>query len=285
MGILDYFKGLGLIHVSKVDNVDTNNYIQFLDYIDVVKDVKLGGEITPSKKIIMDDLQDDGFIDPLVRMEYTSLEKEVEMPVISMSLVLNKILVEFKEVELSVKAEEDPSFVVAKHLEREIISKIKEFALETKEAFNKENEKLSTYVEQSGDIIQRKLISKVLSLSNMIAAKGRRGPGTFVIASKKIIDLMSDYNGGFLYKKEVYNITGLTYFVCDELENEVIVGRCGEPDTESSIRLVSNDEALEKNILFNSTDISGIKIKYALETVSPSVKNNYVSFTYVPLEK
>lgn len=272
MGILDSIKGLEIIQVSEVDNLSENHYVQYLDFIDVVKDITVGGK--PKDPLFVETLLDDGFIDKETSSAMKrGSDEEFNMPVMSLSLALHKVLVEFKTENIELKDAGEPHAAVYYHLVKNIVSTIKELALISKNEMN-----VTDYKIEEGDDFRRKLVSKILLCSNMIQSRSRRGPGSFVLAKREYIEAASAYKPNtYLYPLEFHPIANLKMFVCDDLGDEIIVGRCGTKE-EPGIRLISNADALEKDLTFNETDISGINIKYALGAFSPNDKQNYLSF-------
>lgn len=283
MGALDIIKSLNLIQVSNIEDLNEHRFLQYLDYVDVVKDIKIGGTYKDyPKSVYVDDLLEDGFIDPETSKKLKTEEsEEMEIPMVSLSLVLRKVLLEFKDEHVDLSAGEDPQNVVVDFLLKKSIAKIKELAAISKIEFdNSIKDKESTLDSKiEGDNLSAKIISKILRATNIIARRTRRGPGTFVIAKREYLDEISKYKPQrFLYPLEFNtNISNLKMLVCDELGDEIIVGRSGSSE-EAGIRLTSNDESLEKNLTFNETDISGVNIRYALDSYGPQSHLNYISF-------
>lgn len=90
--------------------------------------------------------------------------------------------------------------------------------------------------------LQRRLLTKVLACSNMIAQRGRRGPATFAVCSGKISTALQDcagfvaypmmntinQNGGSLYP--VGTIAGVTIYTdpnMDWTDDRILIGRKG----------------------------------------------------------
>ena len=90
--------------------------------------------------------------------------------------------------------------------------------------------------------LQRRLLTKVLACSNMIAQRGRRGPATFAVCSGKISTALQDcagfvaypmmntinQNGGSLYP--VGQIAGVTIYTdpnMDWTDDRILIGRKG----------------------------------------------------------
>lgn len=312
MGALDAIKSLEIVQVSEVDNLDQNHYVQYLEYVDVVKDVKLTKPSTPGQSVYVDDLLDDGFIDPSTHSKIKHGEQgEAEIPMVSLSLVLQKVIVDFQDEKVETSPGEDPQTAVVDFLLKKIILKIRELAAINKAELEKQyNSSLNNWlteetpdqkflgtVEQRtelldykfkeeekaenvfGGILRRKLISKILRASNTIATRTRIGPGTFVIAKREYIDSISKYSPNrYLYPLEFQTtVSNMKMLVCDDLGDEVIVGRLGTTE-EAGIKLISNNDSLEKNLTFNETDISGVNIRYALDSYGPKSYANYMSF-------
>jgi len=289
MGALDAIKSLDIIQVSEVENLQQNHYVQYLEYVDVVKDVKLGKPSTPGQSVYVDDLLDDGFIDPATHEQIKYGEQgQVEIPMVSLSLVLQKVIVDFSDEKVETNAGEDPQTAVIDFLLKKVVLKIKELAAINKAEFEKESPSLDYKFkeEESGDhenvfggLFRRKLISKIVRAASVIAVRTRIGPGTFIIAKREYIDAISKYSPTrYLYPLEFQTtISNMKMLVCDDLGDEVLVGRLGTSE-EAGIKLISNNEALEKNLIFNETDISGISIRYALDSYGPKSYVNYMSF-------
>lgn len=331
MGILSTIKELGLVRVQDVKSTYENHYIQYLDYVLVNPGIKF--DINPATGVqtgldkeklvndglisispeIPDEVKD--YLNPAEEAtsdvkdylnpsgEFRTLADQLDSPAISqLSLVLNKVLVEFKNEELHVEAGDEPSRVVLEYLLKDIISNIKRLAEINKKEFLKEIEtasvKRNEQITFSYDfeeiepldmkILRKKLMAKTLTYSSYISKKCRRGPANLIIANKRIIDLMefpwSSESYVYAVEKRGDNVGGFKKFVCEDLGDTVIIGRLGNLN-EPGLTLVSNDESLENNIFFNATDIAGINIRYALDSYSPSDKFSYLSFDFKLLKK
>jgi hypothetical protein len=287
--VLEQLKNFGLINVQPAKSTYGNHYIQYLDYTLVKPGIVFGAN--PQTGIDKESLVNDGFIVPhledpeeLTSGEESIFHSSVERLLNSsthVSLVLNKVIVEFKAEDVKIEPGEDPISVVTEHLLKLTVAKIRELALINKNEIELvENIKLD-YQEEAGDDIKRRLITRLLMASNLIATRSRRGHGTYVIAKRDTINLISQSEPtSYVYQLEVFpTISNLKLFVCNDLGDEIIVGRCGSTD-EPGIQFISNEDSLEKNIFFNETDIAGINIRYALESFSPNDKHNYVSFNF-----
>lgn len=293
--ILKQISSLGLIHVSDVKSTYGTNYIQYLDYILIKPGIDFGAN--PQTGIDTESLIKDGRVLTNINdTEDVMFEGKLDLSnkigysesVPRLSLVLNKVLVDFKQEDVKIEAGEDSEIVVLQYLLKSIISKMKVLARQSKEeTLIKENVKfdLEEFVDDTAGITKRRLISKILASSNMIAVKTRRGPGQYVIANRDTISILSSYESvSYIYQLENSPaLAGLKLYVCDDLGDTVIVGRCGEGD-EPGIKLVSNEDSLEKNIYFNNTDIAGINIRYALDSFGPNDKCNYMSFDFTRLK-
>ena len=316
--ILEYIDSLGLINVQSVKSTYGNQYVQYLDYVLVNPGIDFG--TNPQSGIDADKLFEGGFIIPHLNspdiidpiedraqfVEPTNIwdsengfanlkpsdgldewkEKNLNSATAShISLVLNKEKIEFTQEDIKVEPGEDPILSVGMYLEKKIIAKIRELALESKKEFtdivHPDGKKSIDYNEIAGDNLRRKLFSKIMTVSSAIATRSRRGPGQYVIAKREYIDLLSgDEPTSYIYKMQhSQTFSNMQLFVCNDLGDEIIVGR-RSASNETGIRLISNEDSLEKNIFFNNTDIDGINIRYALDSFSPNDKNNYMSFNF-----
>ena len=101
---------------------------------------------------------------------------------------------------------------------------------------------VSTGGETQGTL-QRRILTKVLAASNLIATRGRRGPGTFAVTSGKMATALQDVagfvpyplsntvnqSGGSLFP--IGSIAGVTVYVDpqrDFSDNKIVVGRKGD---------------------------------------------------------
>ena len=292
MSILTAIESFGLVKVQNAKSTYGNHYVQFLDYVLIKPGVDFGNN--PQTGIDKENLINDGSI--IVHLEDPEMDVPEEESIFhggiermlnskkmtQLSLVLNKIIVEFKSEDVKVQPGEDPETVVVHHLMKLIVLKIQELARINKDDIEKSENISLDYNEKEGDYVRRKLMSKIMSVSSLIATRCKRGAGTYVIAKREYIDLIStNESTAFVYLLEnVVSFAGLKLFVCNDLGNEIIVGRCDTSSEAPGLQFISNDDSLEKNIFFNETDIAGINIRYSLASVSPNDKHNYISFNF-----
>lgn len=293
MSILTTIESLGLVKVQNAKSTYGNHYVQFLDYVLIKPGIDFGNN--PQTGIDKEDLINNGSI--VLHLEDPEMDVPAEDSIFHggiesmlnsqtysrMSLVLNKVIVEFQSEDVKVQPGEDSEMVVINHLMKLIFLKIQELARTNKNDIEKSDNLSLDYTEVEGADVRRRLMSKLMSMSSLIATRGRRGPGTYVIAKREYIDLISatSSTAAFLYPLE--NDTtfgGLKLFVCNDLGNEIIVGRYESKSDSPGLQFISNDDSLEKNIFFNETDIAGINIRYSLASVSPNDKHNYISFNF-----
>jgi hypothetical protein len=307
MGVLQSIKDFGLIKVIDVKNTHENYYVQFLDYVYIRPgiDFSLDSDGTQTG-IDKDVLVSSGLLsdEPInLEAEREQQFEELNSSIVSgetqyfdsgsitqMSLVLNKVLVEFEERKVDIDESLDPAHAVYNFLVKSIVDKIRTLAATNKEEFLEKN----VLLRASADLIIKKempvaevrlaLLSKAIAAAKMILVRTRMGPGNFIMANRNILDMLN-----FGYSTDVYmypegvsdgTIHGLKKFVCDDLGSTVIVGRNGNDD-EPGIRLISNDDEIENNIYFNNTDIAGTKIRYALGSFNKNDKYNYISFDLI----
>jgi Rieske Fe-S protein len=288
MGVLDTIKELGIINVQDVKNTYENHYVQYLDYVYLKPGIEFGDN--PQTGIDVEQLKGEGLLSDEATYSSTSnfsrLGEEggiASAQMSTMSLVLNKVIVDFKDQKIELDQNLDTQIAVTEHLLKEIVFTIKDLAEKNMQESGETRD--FTQTDEPLNLIARKLLSKSLSSASLIVTRGRRGPGNFIIARKELIDLLSSLNqntASYLYQfsPSDNNFAGLKKFVCDDLGDTVLIGRLGNND-EPGIRLISNEESLEKNIYFNETDIAGINIRYALGSFSDNDKRQYASFQFI----
>ena len=146
---------------------------------------------------------------------------------------------------------------------------------------NENNDNYMTYISD----VYSKICRRIQSISNQIFNKNKRGPATFIFASKANIDLIIEAFGGFWYrdgKTYKYNRSSdefrFDFVANNELGNTVIIGRKPE-EMEVGINLVIN-----KNTLTNfqcdvdDDDVTGVNLSFNFFAFGSHPEWNYFSF-------
>ncbi len=128
-----------------------------------------------------------------------------------------------------------------------------------------------------------KICNRISMISNYIQVKSRRGPATFILASKKNIDLIVEASSGHWRndgKTFKYNKTS-DHFNFDlvannDLGDTVIVGRTPK-ESEVGINLVINKNTLT-NFEYSDDDISGINLSFDFYAFGQHPEWSYFSF-------
>jgi len=167
----------------------------------------------------------------------------------------------------------------------EFIKKVKE--LSEKNIDEKITNKLKSPIllneDGNGKRILTTVSNRISMISNYINVKNRRGPATFILASKKNIDVIIEAFSGWWWqdgKTYKYNKT-LDNFRFDLIANDdigdvVIVGR--KPNEgEVGINLVINRNTLT-NFVYNEDDITGINLSFDFFSFGKNPEWNYFSF-------
>lgn len=266
--------------------------MQYLDYIYLKPGIKFGDN--PQTGIDVEVLKKDGLMSEEAFYSTNRIDGEISENGISsaqisqMSLVLKKEIVDFEDHKIELNPEVDlldPQVAVYEHLLKKTVDLIKVLGEANAAEISKKEEFVLDYEQKTEDTkssVSRKILSKIMGASNMIAVSSRRGPGTFVIARKEIIDIISTYSQNtssyvYPYSPEEDTFVGLKMFVCNSIGDTILVGRNGSDD-EPGLRLLSNDESLENGIYFNNTDIAGVNVRYKLGSFSENDKRQYIAF-------
>lgn len=116
----------------------------------------------------------------------------------------------------------------------------------------------------------RKLISRILAASNVIATKYRRGPGQYVLVNKEVYQYLffSDFvSFGYAYDPKFYApdgcVGGLKFFI-SPVEDKIVVGRCGKNE-EDGIYIGCQDPTLEDYL--GIPDINAVIANYSITKV------------------
>ena len=129
------------------------------------------------------------------------------------------------------------------------------------------------------DKSDKKIMCKILKASNDIATNGRVGPANFIIAQSKYLPLLRNS-----LKLKYYNATDNliipNFIICEELENEIIVGRYPS-HVDPGIHIVLNENIWLKNEPYNKDDKKYLDITYAVETTG---RNPHLQYQILRLE-
>jgi hypothetical protein len=106
----------------------------------------------------------------------------------------------------------------------------------------------------------RKLIARILSVSNLIAINGRRGAGNYVILPESLYrilenTLMKKYKGLYKPSKVADTLSYMNILCSDKLADDVfIVGRKPQPE-EPGLHLVTSDNNLSNYMVKSPEDL------------------------------
>jgi len=128
-----------------------------------------------------------------------------------------------------------------------------------------------------------KICNRISMISNYIHVKNRRGPATFVLASKKNIDLIVEASSGqwrkdgktFKYNKTLDSFN-FDLVANNDLGDTVIIGRTPQ-ESEVGINLVINKNTLT-NFEYSDDDISGINLSFDFYSFGQHPEWSYFSF-------
>ena len=134
----------------------------------------------------------------------------------------------------------------------------------------------------------RRVVSRILSYSNMIAINYRRGPASYVILNEKLFKILNEQyqpKTKVLYSPSDYTFSlgGLKFYCSDKLkEGEVLVGRKGKED-EPGLHLTASDAILLMH--FSETiDEAKVKLRYNLDEVE-QIPVYYINFNFEENER
>lgn len=156
------------------------------------------------------------------------------------------------------------------------IKKVKEIA--EKNTVDEKTKFLKEPLDITKDESINKISNKIYGISNYIGAKSKRGAATFILASKKNIELILEVTNHWKLdgKTFKYNEGNLNLIVNDDLEDTVIVGRKpneGDP----GINLVVNRNTLT-NFTYSEEDVSGVNLSFDFFAIGQHPEYNYFSF-------
>ncbi len=124
----------------------------------------------------------------------------------------------------------------------------------------------------------RKLIARILGVSNIIALEGRMGAGNYVILPEVLYEIIQDsltkkYKGLYKPSSVQDSLAGLNLLCSDKLLNdEFIVGRKPKPD-QIGLHLITSDSNLS-NYVSNTPDDITQKVSFKL--LFPNDEDNSV---------
>lgn len=129
------------------------------------------------------------------------------------------------------------------------------------------NNKLDCNIEWS-KTGQRRLVSKILTASNMVATVGRRGPANFAIVSQRVYDLMTknfDNPDAIIKASGFGNFCGLELLITDRFGDQVLVGRTSKDQPGVYVHI--EDPGLEDFLTEGeSLEPSAVNLRYAIES-------------------
>lgn len=182
---------------------------------------------------------------------------------------------------------ENPARQIQEHVADEVLEKILELS-------NKNKENMSEHFPTGLDIKltgenpymdKRKVISRILTASNMIATHGRRGPANFIIIGKDYVNYIRQDvqdNVAFQSIDEIGNMTyGLNVFVSGKLGNTVVVGRCSNEDNEPGIHLITTTDDISGHVIIKNNDIHNVDVVYMLEATGSTPERGYLQFNII----
>jgi len=131
------------------------------------------------------------------------------------------------------------------------------------------------------DKCDKKILTKILKASNDIAINGRIGPANFIMAHSKYLPLVR-IDKGLKYYNPSDSICMANFIVCDELENEIIVGRIPS-HVDPGVHIVLNEDTWLKNDPYLEVDSEKefLNVTYAVEPVG---KNPHFQYMILKLE-
>jgi hypothetical protein len=142
--------------------------------------------------------------------------------------------------------------------------------------FTDERKKKELQVQNLG----RKLLSRILSISNLIAMQSRRGPASYVILPDNLYKMLEDvfskkYRGLYNPGELASSVAGLSILCSDKLKsNQFIVGRKAKPE-EPGFHLITSDSKLG-NYLLDKPDNMIQKVDFKLLFIHDETKDNSV---------
>lgn len=181
-------------------------------------------------------------------------------------------------------ADEDPLMKIQQHISKDVFE-----ALHCLSRLNKEE--ASEHYPTGFDLTltgddprsdKRKVVSRVLTASNMIATRARRGPATFVIIDQEYVDYLRydvpDDTYFFTLDSLGRFLGGLEIFVSRKLGNTVIIGRCPKDPSEPGLHMVTTDDDISGDIVMLENDIAGVDVKYMLAETGKHPHLGYLQF-------
>ncbi len=181
-------------------------------------------------------------------------------------------------------ADEDPSVKIQQHISKDVFEALHRLSLLNKEEAS-EHYPTGFDLTLTGDdprSDKRKVVSRVLTASNMIATRARRGSATFVIIDQEYVDYLR-----YDVPDDTYFMTldalgtflgGLEIFVSRKLGNTVIVGRCPRDPSEPGLHVVTTDDDISGDIVMLDNDIAGVDVKYMLAETGKHPQQGYLQF-------
>jgi len=129
------------------------------------------------------------------------------------------------------------------------------------------------------DKCDRKIMIKILKASNDIMTNGRAGQANFIIAQSKYLSLLRN-SLNLKYYNATDNLIIPNFIICEELENEIIIGRYPE-QVDPGLHIILNEDIWLKNEPYEKDGKKYLDITYAVE---PTGHNPWYQYIILKLE-